>query len=97
VLKKGVRELKILLERSEAPSDIVQCAADLYSILSQTADKQAKSIPNYNSFLRERITRWKLFMKLKEYALGEDARRDVREKFEFIWTLLPPLGTGRVA
>lgn len=89
ILKKGIRELKLLLERSEAPAKAIQNAAELYAILSQTADKQTEKIPGYESFLKERIKRWKLFMKLKEYVDSGVASKDVVEKFRFIYGLLP--------
>eukprot|EP01089_Gocevia_fonbrunei_P008996 TRINITY_DN2087_c0_g2_i2.p1 TRINITY_DN2087_c0_g2~~TRINITY_DN2087_c0_g2_i2.p1 ORF type:complete len:477 (-),score=64.82 TRINITY_DN2087_c0_g2_i2:173-1603(-) len=89
ILKKGVRELKLLLERSEAPPQITQYAADLYNILAQTADKQTEKLPTYDSFLKERIKRWKLFMNLKDYMESGVASKDAIEKFRFIYGLLP--------
>jgi len=89
ILKKGIREIKHLMEKNDAPPHVTQAAGDLYTILSQTADKQSEKIPHYESFLRERIKRWKLFVLIKDYAESPESPRDIREKFRFIWGLLP--------
>jgi len=93
ILKKYIREVKDLLERERSGSsaDVVKAAQELYNTLNITADQQTKKLPNYESFLNERIRRWKLFLRLKEYAAAPGGSDEIREKLETLQRLLPPL------
>ncbi|KAL6069467.1 hypothetical protein QOT17_007492 [Balamuthia mandrillaris] len=73
------------------PPDVSRAAEGLYAKLADTADEQIKKLPDYNTFLKERVGRLELFMILKEYAESEDASFDVRITFAQIWSLMSQL------
>jgi len=93
ILKKYIREVKDLLERdrSVTSAEAIKAAQDLYTTLNITADQQTKKLPTYESFLQERIRRWRLFLRLKDFASSPMASPEVRDKMDALSTLLPPM------
>eukprot|EP01090_Pellita_catalonica_P009012 TRINITY_DN20072_c0_g2_i1.p1 TRINITY_DN20072_c0_g2~~TRINITY_DN20072_c0_g2_i1.p1 ORF type:complete len:531 (-),score=56.41 TRINITY_DN20072_c0_g2_i1:114-1502(-) len=91
IIKKGIRELKILLERAAVDPEVVSVAASLYTTLSRTADQQQKSIKDYGMFLQERTRRWKLYLQLKRFVNSNASNLTpaILDKFNFITNLIP--------
>lgn len=90
ILKKSIRELKILLEKTGAPHDVVLAARELYSLLCLSADQQNQRIQGYAGFLEERLVRWKLFQRLQQYGTSALCVPEVRDKVAFIWRTICP-------
>jgi len=86
-IKKEIRVLSKTLERYRAPLEAVQMAVDLHTKISVPADEQLRNMPNYNSFLNERMERLDMFMALKDYADSEDANGPIRRAFDTVWAL----------